>query len=474
MKLLSKSHPVIQNISHDFNKCYYENNNIKYLKSERYSQIKHDNEDRQNFDDDAFKIIYNFKGDKLPAINHHIAHHLSYKLFLNKEPDISIVIEGQGNKRSWSVIKNNSMIDSELIINSGSIGHAMIFLAYHFKLQGHDLDLAGKVMGLQSYGNVDTEYLAYLKKFNINDIGILGNPIRIIDSENGLCSIKAYKKFKNTDKVNKLNWLKTLHTRFGEIILELFKKHCNPDDVIYYSGGVAQNVIWNTLLKEHFKNLVILPHCGDEGISFGGIQYLLEKENISSPDVSAYPFIQSDEAPSTEIQQNTIKKIAQHLANGKIVAYYQGHGEIGPRALGNRSILMDPRIPNGKDIINKIKNREYFRPFGASILEEYAKEYFDLDFPNPYMLYVGITQKQNLNAITHIDGTCRVQTVDKNFGHFRQLLEEFYNITNCPILLNTSLNNSGKPIAGWIRNAKEEFIIKDIDILVIGNELYLK
>ena len=90
------------------------------------------------------------------------------------------------------------------------------------------------------------------------------------------------------------------------------------------------------------------------------------------------------------------------------------------------------------------------------------------------MLYVGITQKQNLNAITHIDGTCRVQTVDKNVGHFRQLLEEFYRITDCPVLLNTSLNNSGNPIAGWIENAKEEFLNKDIDVLVIGNELYLK
>jgi len=474
MKLLSKSHPVVQITSHDFNKCYYENNKIKYFKSERYSQIKHDSDDRQNIDDNTFKTIYNFKDDNLPSINHHIAHHLSYKLFVDKEPKISIIIEGEGNKRSWSVIKNNTIIDSELIINSGSIGHAMVFLARHFKLYGNVQDLAGKVMGLQSYGNVDTEYLDYLKKFHINDIGTIFHPIRIIDIENGLCSIKAYKKFKNTDEVNELDWLKTLHTRFGEIILELFNKHCDPDDVIYYSGGVAQNVIWNTLLKKQFKNLVILPHCGDEGISFGGMQFLLEKANISKPDVSAYPFMQSDEAPSTEIQKETIKKVAEHLANGKIIAYYQGHGEIGPRALGNRSILMDPRIPNGKEIINKIKNREYFRPFGASVLEEYAKEYFDLDFPNPYMLYVGITQKQNLNAITHIDGTCRVQTVDKNVGHFRQLLEEFYRITDCPVLLNTSLNNSGNPIAGWIENAKEEFLNKDIDVLVIGNELYLK
>jgi len=154
------------------------------------------------------------------------------------------------------------------------------------------------------------------------------------------------------------------------------------------------------------------------------------------------------------------------------VAWYQGNGEIGPRALGNRSILMDPRIPNGKDIMNKVKNREYYRPFGASILSEYAKEYFDLDFENPYMLYVGVTQKENLESITHVDGTCRVQTVKT--GHFRKLLEYFYELTGCPVLMNTSLNVSGKPISGHISDAMHEFNSKNIDVLVVGNEIYRK
>ena len=133
---------------------------------------------------------------------------------------------------------------------------------------------------------------------------------------------------------------------------------------------------------------------------------------------------------------------------------------------------MDPRLPNGKDIMNKVKNREYYRPFGASILSEHAKEYFDLDFENPYMLYVGLTQKDNLESITHVDGTCRVQTVTT--GHFRKLLEYFYELTGCPVLMNTSLNVSGKPIAGHISDAVNEFNSKNIDVLVVGNEIYRK
>jgi carbamoyltransferase len=135
---------------------------------------------------------------------------------------------------------------------------------------------------------------------------------------------------------------------------------------------------------------------------------------------------------------------------------------------------MNPRIKDGKDKINKIKNREYYRPFGASILQEYAAEYFDLHFDNPYMLYIGKTLKPNLESITHVDGTCRAQTVSKQQGEFRLLLEEFHKITGCPVLLNTSLNVSGKPIAGNIVDAIEEFDRTDIDVLVIGDEIRIK
>ena len=148
-----------------------------------------------------------------------------------------------------------------------------------------------------------------------------------------------------------------------------------------------------------------------------------------------------------------------------MVAWYQNYGEIGPRALGNRSLLMNPMIDNAKNKINIIKQRENYRPFGASVLKEHV------NFSDPYMLYANYS---NISSIEHIDHTSRVQTVEKNTGVFRKLIENFYKKTNCPYLLNTSLNINGKPIIGNMEELKNYFNSSDIDILVIGNQIWRK
>ena len=163
-----------------------------------------------------------------------------------------------------------------------------------------------------------------------------------------------------------------------------------------------------------------------------------------------YPFWQSDVAPERRPSELTIKKTAEMLADGKIVGWYQGHIEVGPRALGNRSILMDPSVKGGKDIINdKVKHREMFRPFGASILSDELKNYFDWEYESPYMLYVmDVKDKFSFGSITHFDGTCRPQTVEPEHEDYYQLISEFESLTGIPMVLNTSLNNGGAPIAG--------------------------
>ena len=172
---------------------------------------------------------------------------------------------------------------------------------------------------------------------------------------------------------------------------------------------------------------------------------------------------------------NVINEAANLLSQQKVIGWYQGHGEIGPRALGNRSILMDPRVPDGKRIVNLIKKRENYRPFGASVLEEYAKDYFDILWPDPYMLYFFEVKVSYLKSITHIDGTCRVQTVSKRDNPlFRKLLERFYEITGCPVLLNTSLNVAGKPLAAYPRDAMELFNNSSIDAMIVGEQVYKK
>jgi carbamoyltransferase len=493
------------NNHHDSSISYFDGKELHYLKSERIEQIKHHHiktkKDYENYlkkfysielenideislcsfykngngllPEDFFNMKYN---SSVYQIDHHLAHSLSVEMFSDEKPDVSIVIDGQGGDNSWVVYKNDNLIDAGKVEVCGSFGHGMTFLGKILNLSGHPLDWPGKIMGLQSYGIMDYSFLKELQIYDEYNIGA-----KMTDNQKDVEGCKLFSMDNYVKHLNKkqltdddiCNWITTVHYRCGEIILNLFKKYAKPNDIIHYSGGVAQNVIWNTLLKKQFKNLIIPPHSGDEGISLGGMEYLRQKHNLPKMYLENFPFSQSDESPQTIIQEDTIQKVATLLSEGKIVAWYQGHGEIGPRALGNRSILMDPRIKDGRNIVNRIKNREYYRPFGASVLSEFKKEYFDLDFENPYMLYVGVTQKPNLESITHVDGTCRAQTVSEP-GHFRLLLEEFYKITGCPVLLNTSLNISGKPIAGHIQNAIDEFTNTKIDVLVVGNEIYQK
>ena len=161
-------------------------------------------------------------------------------------------------------------------------------------------------------------------------------------------------------------------------MLNHFKKFCYAGDIISYSGGVAQNAVINTLLKNHYKNLHIIPHSPDDGLSLGLIEFLRKHYKQPAFDKSNFPYWQDDIAPKTKPTDKTIKKVSEFLAQGKIIAWYQEHGELGPRALGNRSILMNPLVKNARQILNdNVKKREWFRPFGASILEEHTTKYFN-------------------------------------------------------------------------------------------------
>ena len=490
MRLLS-----VAGIHHDLNISYFDGDNVHYLKLERQKQIKHFS-DTALFKDNNFVKFLNylniptckidavcieshlldihnkrrsfsnqlfFRHNNLYIVDHHYLHALSCEVLSNRPYDRSFVIDGQGGAYAWSVFKNDTRIDFAEYDRAGSIGFGMGFLGVQLGVKGKLLDHAGKVMGLQSYGEIDSEFLQSLSVYNIRNTGC-----RVTKTP----YVSHYGMFDISHNNNKLNAARTLHEKAGSMIQDLFAQHASTDMRISYSGGVAQNVLWNTKLKNTYKNLDILPHVGDDGLSLGGIEFLRKQFNLPKFDFSRYPFMQCDERVE-DPSPSTIEETALHLSQGKIVAWYQGNGEIGPRALGNRSILMDPRIDNGRDVINSVKKREYFRPFGASVLSEYAKEYFDLDYENPFMLYVGVTQKDNLKSITHVDGTCRVQTVSVA-GPFRALLENFNRKTGCPVLLNTSLNVSGKPIAGHVSDAMYEFNNNNIDVLVVGNTIYKK
>ena len=263
-------------------------------------------------------------------------------------------------------------------------------------------------------------------------------------------------------------------------------------------GGVALNGVANyRLLKEGpFDNIHIPPSPGDGGSAVGCAQYLyhiyhnnkriIEQDSAKriyenvyvGPSFSDEEIIQFLDSKNISYEkfdrESLLKKVSHLIADGNIVGWYQGRMEWGPRALGNRSILADPRHGDMKDILNeKIKHRESFRPFAPSILEEYAFEYFDIDTPSPYMLMVAPVKKpKNIPAVTHVDGTGRLQTVSKVSNPlFYDLINEFYKITGIPVIINTSMNVMGEPIVNTPEEACQMIVKTDMDYLVMNNFL---
>jgi len=219
--------------------------------------------------------------------------------------------------------------------------------------------------------------------------------------------------------------------------MRMAKNLTNKNNLVFM-GGCALNSSANTLLWKIFDMIWIMPNPGDAGSSLGAAAALYGKHlNWEGPYLghnlnNQYPVI----------------KILNKILEDGIAAVASGRAEYGPRALGNRSILADPRDPNIKDKVNLIKQRELFRPFAPVVMEEHASKWFDMDFASPYMQYtVKCLQPEKIPSVVHADGTSRVQTVNsKQHPGLYKLLGEFYRKTGVPVLLNTSLNIKGQPL----------------------------
>jgi carbamoyltransferase len=246
-------------------------------------------------------------------------------------------------------------------------------------------------------------------------------------------------------------------------------KSCNN---LCLAGGVAYNGYMNEEFTNHYDNVYVPPAIGDEGQSLGTYQHADYILNNNKHTTNTFAGIDYDYKGKEKVN---ITEVAQSIANGKIVGWFQGKSESGNRALGNRSILADPRNPNIKDIINQtIKKREDFRPFAPSVLEEYYAEYFDTKYTSPYMSRIVKVKSDKVPGITHIDNTARIQTVNKNFNEkFYNLIYEFYKITGVPMLLNTSFNCQ-EPIVETPEDAIKTFSRTDLDLLVINDYIIRK
>ncbi len=364
-----------------------------------------------------------------------------------------------------------------------------------------------KVMGLAAYGE-PTYYEEFSKIVKVTDEGDYKIDLSYFiyhykpGSRLGYVSDKFIKIFgpprRKGEEIQKRHMdiasslQKVLEDSVLKLLEYLYKKtKCKN---LCIAGGVGLNSVMNGRIEREspFQNLYIQPAASDDGISIGAAFYIyhsiLGKERSFVMEHAFWGPSYSNREIEEELKlcklpyrkmKNVERETAQLLREGKIVGWFQGRMEFGPRALGARSILADPTRKDMKDIINKfVKHREEFRPFAPTVLEEEAPKYFEGCKKSPFMLlvYPVVKEKQEIiPAVTHVDGSARVQTIDsKTAPRYYRMIKEFEKLKGVPVVLNTSFNVKGEPIVCSPQDALRCFYSTGMDALVIGDFLVEK
>jgi len=349
---------------------------------------------------------------------------------------------------------------------------------------------AGKTMGLAPYGK-ENEFIPSLF-FNgrgNKNVFVPNYPAgaHVDHSRHPFLELKedprAWHKdpSKVTDAAKDLAWAvqDETQTLVGDLIEKAVDKTGQKNIVI--AGGYGLNCVANYYYKKRFPdlNIYVDPISHDGGTAIGLAQliyYDQTKDTEKRPLSTLYlgpEHTENYDLEGYDTKDVTPADVAKLIAEKNIVTLFQGRSEAGPRALGNRSILYDPTDPNGKDTVNKVKGREWFRPFAGSMLKEYFEEWFDTYGmeETPFMMYAMDfkTEKHGeVPAITHVDGTCRIQTVTREQNEaYYDLIEEFRKITGVPILFNTSFNLAGEPLVETLEDALHTMKNCDIDYMYL-------
>lgn len=391
--------------------------------------------------------------DGIYFIDHHQSH-AKYAFLTSgfKESDI-LAIDGGGDS------KYTAFFDKTGLLNDLSF---KLPLGWLWGLSSRVAGLgggeaAGKTMGLSSYGEFSQKYYDFLEvcvgEFELRRETFYDRSLLCLAEDVSPKDIAFTMQQYTLDKIE-------------EVLIPL-----KTSENICLAGGVAYNGYMNELLTKYYKNVFVPPAVGDEGQALGTYMHAAQQLNNEVHIPETYSGKQYD------INDNDIDydRIAKMIANGKIIGWFQGRSESGNRALGNRSILADPRNHSIKDIINyRIKKREDWRPFAPSVLEDYYKDYFDTPYPSPYMSRIVKVTSDDIPGVTHIDKTARIQTVNKQQNEkFYNLISAFYNITGIPMVLNTSFNCQ-EPIVESPGHAMNTFKKTMLDAVVIGNEVTTK
>ena len=402
------------------------------------------------------------------------------------------------NKSSWSNIRtnyeNNNNLDDAVTLTK-TYEAVTRYLGWH-AIEG------GKTMGLAPYGKPNPKIPSLFKNGRGNrDVFIPHYPAgAFIDEKNNI----IFSRGENFNTLAPREWHSDpsylpeieadlawqIQNDTQEEVAKLIEKsvELTGNKQICIAGGYGLNCVTNYFLKKRFPDLEIYhePISHDGGTSIGAaylgwLNYfgICEPKKQTSiyygPQYTTNQYLETLKSYNPMFNQYKItpEQVAKLISERNIVTIFQGRSEAGPRALGNRSILYDPTDPNGKDYVNKVKNREWFRPFAGSVLKEKAHEWFDLAGleESPFMMYamdVWPDKQEKIQAITHVDGTCRIQTVTEEQNlHYYKLIQEFEKITGVPILFNTSFNLAGDPLVETIEDALETMLKSDMKYMYV-------
>ena len=321
----------------------------------------------------------------------------------------------------------------------------------------------GKTMGLSSYGDGSCT-----QTFFDDDLNVIEEFFQEARNEpNGEMPVTCFKGAEEEiisditpENYQKYaNWAQNVQSETQRVALETIKKHVETTGVknVCLSGGYGLNIVANSYYIKNLPdvNFYFEPLSDDTGIGIGAAMHLYRQltndESILTPKDNFYHHHTEKPLAKGVGEEKNIDDLCEILENQKILAIFDGNPESGPRALGHRSLLFDPRNKNGREIVNKLKNREWYRPFAGIILEAFFEEYFhSMGLIKSEYMTLNFDCKDGVEnaipSIVHVDNTCRIQTVSKENGFLYDLLLKFYKRTGSPILLNTSFNLAGEPL----------------------------
>jgi carbamoyltransferase len=442
--------------------------------------------------DDVF--LAEIPPERIHVVNHHMLHACATFFSSCFDEAAVLIVDGRGSDNETQSLFHASGNRIKRIEHTTTVGIGLLYAAVTQAIGFKKLE-EGKTMGLAPYGaKVSKPIFEFQGRFNgiVTDYSrfcVEGSyDIAIPYAEVSTFDDRARGAFEVQQECERA----MLHLANHAAARTGARKLC-------LSGGVALNSVANNAIRvsSTFDDVFINPAASDTGIALGAALYgyhvvagySRSYDNISpflGPSYNESEIIAAIDAalsiaPSAFAQYHdkTFERASQLLLENRIVACLQGRSEMGPRALGNRSILMSPMGADNKDRLNaRVKHREAFRPFAPATPAERASEFFEIDRESPYMLFicdVKPDKRHLLPAITHVDGTARLQTLtSERNGRFYDLVSAFGAKTGVPVLLNTSFNIAGEPIVETPSDAIRCFLGTDIDALLIGDQLLVK